>query len=64
MNESSLGGLTHSQAVAALKATISMSSVVLVAMDVSKSTNVLVMYSIIYQTATNSECWGPVIYYY
>lgn len=33
VNENNLGGLTHSQAVAALKATISLSSVALVAME-------------------------------
>ena len=33
MNESSLDGLTHSQAVATLKATINLSSVVLVIME-------------------------------
>ena len=35
VNDSSLDGLTHAQAVATLKATINVSSVVLVAMDVS-----------------------------
>jgi hypothetical protein len=34
VNESSLDGLTHSQAVATLKATINLSSVVLVALEV------------------------------
>ena len=36
VNENNLGGLTHSQAVAALKATISLSTVALVAMEVRK----------------------------
>ena len=35
VNEASLDGLTHSQAVATLKATISLSSVTLVIMEVS-----------------------------
>ena len=35
VNESSLDGLTHSQAVATLKATINLSSVVLIIMEVS-----------------------------
>jgi hypothetical protein len=34
VNDSSLDGLTHSQAVATLKATINLSSVVLVALEV------------------------------
>ena len=34
VNESSLDGLTHAQAVATLKATISLSSVVLAALEV------------------------------
>lgn len=37
VNEASLDGLTHSQAVATLKATISLSSVTLVIMEVSGS---------------------------
>jgi hypothetical protein len=35
VNESSLDGLTHSQAVATLKATINLNSVVLTALEVS-----------------------------
>ncbi len=40
VNESSLDGLTHSQAVATLKATINLSSVVLVALEVILVTTV------------------------
>ena len=42
VNEASLDGLTHSQAVATLKATISLSSVTLVIMEVRHHTPAMV----------------------